>query len=81
VAPNAFFTDDKLQVLFSGHTYFLVFQSGDLLLYSNFKKGLKAYWSLKQTLAKNVDLRQVAYASKSAFKSCCIGGSEPLVRV
>ncbi|KAG0612767.1 hypothetical protein M758_6G050400 [Ceratodon purpureus] len=63
VAPDAAFNDNILQVLFSGDRYFLKLQSGDLRLYSNFGKGLKQYWTLKNTLAKNVDLSQVAYAS------------------
>lgn len=70
VAPNVFFAEDNPQILFSGKRYFLKLQGGDLALFSNFGKGLKQYWSLKKTLTKNVDLSQVAYASKSPFKSC-----------
>lgn len=66
MAAKDAFTDDVLQVLFSGYRYYLKLQNGDLRLFSDFGKGLKQYWSLKKTLAKNVDLSQVAYASKSA---------------
>ena len=76
-----FFIDGFSEVLFSGRTYFLQLHSGDLRLYSDFGKGPKQYWSVQQTLAKNVDLRQVAYASKSALKSCCGYASETYFRV
>ena len=86
VAANAFFNDlqgttgPPFQVLFSGDVYFLKLQMGDLRLFSNFGKGLKQYWSLKNTLAKNVDLSQVAYASECAFTSCLVVWIKTLLR-
>ncbi len=73
VAADAFNNDTgpPYQVLFSGNRYFLKLQSGDLRLFSDFGNGLKEYWSLKKTFAKNVDLSQVAYASEFAF-TCCL---------
>ncbi|KAG0553839.1 hypothetical protein KC19_12G043000 [Ceratodon purpureus] len=63
VAPDKFFAKDNPQILFSGHRYTMMLVSGDLILYSTFKQIGKQYWSLKKTLAKNVDIRFVASAS------------------